>query len=244
MDPVVALIAAAVGYLLGSISFARLVARAVDPTADVTRIETVLGEGVSFTSDSVSATAVRMKVGRRYGILTALLDMSKVAVPTLVLRLVFPDQPYFIIAATAGLIGHDWPIYHRFLGGRGETAIYGALLVIDPIGVVVTLVLGMALGFVLGNVLVLRWAGMILLIPWFWIVRGDPALVAYMVVADVVYLVAMRPELSQYVAMRHEHVDPTNEEIADEFGMGARLGRAIDRYGLPGLISRLRSPAS
>ena len=96
----------------------------------------------------------------------------------------------------------------------------------------------------LGNILVLRWAGMILLIPWFAIATGDPALVAYMVFADLVYLVAMRPELTQYWAMRSEHTDPTNEEIADEFGMGAKLGRAIDRYGLPGLISRLRSPAS
>lgn len=244
MDPVVALSAAVVGYLLGSISFARLVAHAVDPTADVTRIETSLGEGVSFTSDSVSATAVRMKVGRRYGILTAVLDMGKVALPTLVFRLAFPDQPYHLIVAATGLIGHDWPIYHRFLGGRGETAIYGALLVIDPAGVVVTLILGMGLGFLLGNILVFRWAGMILLIPWFWIARGDPALVAYMVFADAVYLFAMRPELSQYFGMRHDQVDPTNEEIADEFGMGARLGRAIDRYGLPGLISRLRSPAS
>lgn len=241
MDPVIAVLAAAVGYLLGSISFARIVAGRVDPTADVTKIETVVGEGVTFTSDSVSATAVRMKVGRRYGLLTAALDMSKVAIPVLVFRLAFPDESYFVIVAAAGLIGHDWPIYHHFLGGRGETAIYGALLVIDPIGVVVTLILGMVLGFVLGNILVLRWAGLVLLIPWFWITTGDPALVAYMVFADLVYLFAMRPELGQYFAMRSEHVDPSNEEIADEFGMGAKLGRAIDRYGLPGLLARSRS---
>lgn len=243
MEPIIALTAVAVGYLLGSISFARIVAGRIDPTADVTLIETSLGEGLTFTSDSVSATAVRMKVGRRYGILTALLDMLKVAVPTLAFRVAFPDQPYYLLVAGAGLIGHDWPIYHRFLGGRGETAIYGALLVIDPVGVVVTLIAGAALGFLLGNILVLRWAGMILLIPWFWITTGDPALVGYMVFADIVYLFAMRPELSQYFAMRSGHVDPSNEEIADEFGMGAKLGRAIDRYGLPGLIAGIRSQA-
>ncbi len=241
MDPVIALLAVAVGYLLGSISFARIVAGLVDPTADITKIETVVGEGVTFTSDSVSATAVRMKVGRRYGILTATLDMLKVAIPTLLFKLAFPGEPYFLLVAAAGLIGHDWPVYHRFLGGRGETAIYGALLIIDPVGVVVTLVLGMVLGFALGNILVLRWAGLVLMIPWFWVTTGEPTFVAYMVFADLVYLFAMRPELGQYLSMRTEHVDPTNEEIADEFGMGASLGRAIDRYGLPGLIARLRS---
>ena len=244
MEPIIALAAVTVGYLLGSISFARIVAGRVDPTADVTFIETSLGEGITFTSDSVSATAVRMKVGRRYGILTAVLDMLKVAIPTLAFKVAFPDDGYYLLVAGAGLLGHDWPIYHRFLGGRGETAIYGALLVIDPLGVVVTLILGMALGFLLGNILVLRWAGMILLVPWFWITTGNPALVGYMVFADLVYLFAMRPELSQYFAMRTGHVDPSNEEIADEFGMGARLGRAIDRYGLPGLIAAMRSKAS
>ncbi len=244
MEPTTMALAVATGYLLGSISFARIVAGRVDPSADITKIETVVGDGVTFVSDSVSATAVRMKVGRRYGVLTAALDMLKVALPTLAFELAFPGEPYYLLVAAAGLIGHDWPLYHRFVGGRGETAIYGALLVIDPVAVVATLVLGMALGFVLGNILVLRWAGMILLIPWFAIATGDPALVAYMVFADLVYLVAMRPELAQYWAMRSEHTDPTNEEIADEFGMGAKLGRAIDRYGLPGLISRLRSSAS
>jgi glycerol-3-phosphate acyltransferase PlsY len=49
MDPVVALAAVAVGYLLGSISFARLVARLVDRSVDVTFIVTEVGDGLTFT---------------------------------------------------------------------------------------------------------------------------------------------------------------------------------------------------
>jgi len=53
----------------------------------------------------------------------------------------------------------------------------------------------------------------------------------------------MRPELRQYGAMRGQGTDPTNEEIAVEFGMGAGLGRALDRYGLlPALARRIRGP--
>lgn len=240
IDPVLVLAAAVVGYLAGSLSPARFVAARVDPTADVTRIETELGHGVTFVSTSVSGTAARMKLGRRYGILVALLDMAKVAVPVLVFGLLYPDAPYRFVAAAAGIVGHDWPIFHRFLGGRGESSVYGALAVLDPVGAVVTILLGSVLGFVAGNILVLRWGGMVLMIPWAWLVRGDPAFTAYMAFAVATYLFAMRPELGQYMAMRDQAIDPSNEEIADEFAMGGRLGRAIDRWGGPALLRRLR----
>lgn len=241
MDPMVALAAALVGYVAGNISMARLMAARVDPSVDVTRIEVELGNGETFISTSVSGTAARMRLGTRYGVLVALLDMAKVAVPTLAFALLFPDQPYRYIVAAAGLIGHDWPILHRFLGGRGESSIYGALAVLDPIGAVATIVVSAGLGFVTGSILVLRWGGMVLMIGWAWLVRGDPAFVAYMAFAVVTYLFAMRGELGQYFSMRGDSVEPSNEEIAVEFAMGARLGRAIDRYGLPALIGRLRS---
>jgi glycerol-3-phosphate acyltransferase PlsY len=237
----IALAAALVGYLLGSISFARLVARAVRPEADVTRIEVTLSSGEVFVSGSVSASAARITMGRRYGCLTALLDMAKVAIPTLAFRLWAPDEPYFLIVAAAGLVGHDLPLYHRFRGGRGESPIYGGLLVIDPVAVIGTTVLGAVAGWVVGNILVLRWAGMVLLIPWLWLATGDPWVLAYIVFVDVAYLLAMRPELGQYAAMRATGSDPTNEEIAVEFAMGASLGRFLDRYGLlPALVRRLR----
>lgn len=243
MEPGIVLLAVAVGYFIGSISFARLVARIVRPSADVTLIVTELGGGATFTSDSVSATAVRMKVGRGFGIATALLDMAKVAIPVLAFSLAFPGEPYVYLVAAAGLVGHDWPVYYRFKGGRGETSIIGALLVLDPVGLVAMVVLGMVIGFLAGNILVLRWAGLVLMIPWMFVVHG-PAAGLYMAFAVGVYVFAMRPELTQYWALRSGEHDPSNEEIADEFGMGAGLGRAIDRYSIPALVARRRSPAA
>ena len=53
-------IAAATGYLLGSISFARIVANRVAPGTDISKIVQPLpGSNLEFESDSVSATAVR-----------------------------------------------------------------------------------------------------------------------------------------------------------------------------------------
>jgi glycerol-3-phosphate acyltransferase PlsY len=241
MDPVIALAAAVAGYLLGSISFARVVASRVDRTVDVTYIVTEVGDGVVFTSDAVSATSVRMKLGKRYGLLVAFLDMAKVALPVLVLRLLYPDEPYLYLAAAAGVAGHNWPVYHRFKGGRGESAIMGALLVIDPVGLVLMLTLGMGIGFLAGNILVLEWTGFVLMVPWLWLTTGDPAAVAFMVSVLAMWAIAMIPEFRQYATMVRLPNAPTNEQVVQEYGMSAKLGRAMDRYSVPALVKRLRS---
>jgi glycerol-3-phosphate acyltransferase PlsY len=241
MDWRIAVVAGVVGYLCGSISWARLIVRLRKPEADITRIEVPLASGEVFVSNSVSASAVRLTLGPRFGVLTAVLDMAKVAIPTLAFRLWAPDQPYFLIVAAAGLVGHDLPLFHGFLGGRGESPIYGGLLVIDPVAVVGTTVLGALTGFIVGNILVLRWAGMVLLIPWLWFATGSPWYLAYILFVVGWYLLAMRPELRQYAEMRTTGTDPSNEEIAIEFGMGRRLGSALDRYApVPALVRVLK----
>jgi len=48
--------------------------------------------------------------------------------------LLYPAQPYFLIAALAGFIGHCWPIFYRLKGGRGISPFYGGLFGFDPLG--------------------------------------------------------------------------------------------------------------
>lgn len=174
MDLAIAVLAALIGYLFGSISFARVIARLVEPQADISLIEAPIPHSDEvFVSDAVSATAVRMHVGARYGCFTAILDMLKVTVPTLLFKLWQPDAPYFLVVAVFGLVGHDWPVFFRFKGGRGESPILGGLIVIDWVGAVVTNLAGWPIGILSGNLLVLRWAWLLLLIPWFWIRTHD-----------------------------------------------------------------------
>lgn len=236
-----AALVAAVGYLLGSISWARIIAGRVKPEADISQIvEPVPNSDAVFVTDSVSATAVRVHVGTRYGCLTAVLDMLKVALPMLILKRWRPTRPYYLASALAGAVGHDWPLYYRFKGGRGESVIYGALLVIDAPGVLATNLLGALLGLAAGNVLVLRWAGLVLMIPWLWWRTRSPAHLLYILGANTVYWVSMLPELTQYAELEGTGIAPTQEELAEFLGMGAGLGRVLDRYSIPGLLARRR----
>ncbi len=239
MDWLTAVGAALIGYLAGSLSFARVITRLVKPQADISKVEELVpGTDVTFTTDSVSATAVRIHVGTRYGVLTALLDMAKVFVPVLVLRLWQPEQPYYLIAAAAGLLGHDFPLYYKFKGGRGESPIIGGLLAIDPFGLILTNIAGAILGLLIGHLLILRWGGLILLIPWLWFTTQDPWALGYILLANVIYWYSMTPELGQYARLLKTDLDPSQEEIARFMGMGLGLGRFMDRYSLTGWLNR------
>ncbi|MGD8805546.1 MAG: glycerol-3-phosphate acyltransferase [Chloroflexota bacterium] len=239
MEPGIAILAVVAGYLAGSVSFARLVARRVSPEKELTLIrQPIANTDIVFESDSVSATMVRMEIGTRYGCLTAVLDILKVTLPTLLFKLWQPATPYFLIVAVAGLIGHDWPLYHRFKGGRGESAIVGGMLVSDPLGLVVTNVTGVVIGWLAGDVLVLRWAFLILLIPWFWL-RGDgAAYVAYAAILNLIYWAKMMPELKQFARILKEGGLSTQEEVAGDMAMGRKLGHFLDEYGAPSLLRR------
>jgi glycerol-3-phosphate acyltransferase PlsY len=239
MDLLPALMAGVSGYLIGSISFARLLARLVAPGTDVTEyVEPIPGSDLVYEDDAASATLVNLKVGVGYGCLTSILDMLKVVLPMLALRHWAPETQYDLIFAALALVGHDWPLYHGFHGGRGESVIYGSMLVIDPLGAVVCNLAAIVLGVALGQVHLVRWGGMVLLIPWLWFRTGDPAILAYILFANAVFWISMRKDVRQYYEFHKKGVFRTQEDWSDFMDMSRGLGRFMDRYSLPALLTR------
>ncbi len=234
MNLLTALLAVLAGYLLGSISFARLVGRIVAPQEDLTRTEIGVPEtGEKLEMRAVSATTVSMRVGARYGFLTVVMDMLKIALPTLAFKRLFPEAPYFLIAATAGMIGHIWPVYHRFQGGRGLSAVYGGMFAIDWIGVFATSLGGMLLGlFILRDFLVAYMAGLWLLIPWLWFRTHDPAHLAYGVIVNILFVLGILPEIRQYIRFRREGKGGDLSEVMQLTGMGRGIYKMGKRLGL------------
>ena len=234
MDPLVALLAAAVGYLCGAISFARLVGRIVAPQKDLTQTEIKLeGGDDKVVMSAVSATTVSMRLGTKFGFITVVLDMLKITIPTLVVKLLYPEAYYFLITATAGMIGHIWPLYYRFRGGRGLSAVYGGMFAIDPIGVFVTSLVGMLLGlFVLRDMLVAYVGGLWLLIPWLWFRTHEVAYLVYAIAVNIIFIVAMLPEAKQYIQLRREGKGEDLAEVMQLTGMGRGIYKMAKRFGV------------
>jgi acyl phosphate:glycerol-3-phosphate acyltransferase len=235
VEPVIAGLAIIVGYLLGSISFTRVVGRFVAPGADLT--EDTL---IPSTDDSrplrlhaVSATTLGNRAGPWAGVTAGILDVLKVLLPTLAFRFLYPDQVYFLLTATAGMVGHIWPIYYRFKGGRGLSAAYGGFLAIAPLGAIVTWLVGTLLGLLVirdGMVTFIGW--MWLMIPWLWFTTHDWRFLLFGLVINILFVVALIPEIKVYAQYRKEGIALSFEEGLQTTHMGRGLYKMAIRLSL------------
>jgi glycerol-3-phosphate acyltransferase PlsY len=199
------------GYLLGSLSFARVLARLFVPADRLAGTSLSWGDDEGFTSTNVSATTLR-QIAPRLGPIAAILDIAKAAIPVAVLRFGYPDEPYAAVFAAAVTIGHVFPVFHRFRGGRGTSTILGAVLVLDPVAFPITLIAGYVIGlYVFKDVLLAHHAGWIVLLPVWFGLSGRWDLVAFALVVNVVRWSVSGPEIREWLAHRRSGALQTRE---------------------------------
>ena len=122
-----------IAYLIGSIPFGLLIGK--------------LKHGIDireYGSGKTGATNVMRTVGTKLGILTIVLDVAKATGAVLLAKEIVGSsvltlgaislnwQVAQVMAALAVLVGHTWPVFAKFRGGRGVTAYFGTLLAIFP----------------------------------------------------------------------------------------------------------------
>lgn len=109
------------GYLLGSIPFGLLVTKAAG-----------LGDIRSIGSGNIGTTNV-LRTGRRdLAALTLVLDAGKAFAAVLIVRYLVPDPPLaYSLAGMAAFVGHIFPVWLGFKGGKGMASYIGALLGIN-----------------------------------------------------------------------------------------------------------------
>ncbi|HEX9304585.1 MAG TPA: glycerol-3-phosphate 1-O-acyltransferase PlsY [Thermoanaerobaculia bacterium] len=117
-----------VGYVLGSISFAVLLVRATTGTD-------IRAEG----SGNAGATNVLRAHGKKLALLVALLDVAKGAAAVLLMRLVTADPRWAAAAGFAAILGHVFPVFYGFRGGKGVATAVGAFLVLSPLALLASL---------------------------------------------------------------------------------------------------------
>jgi glycerol-3-phosphate acyltransferase PlsY len=116
-----ALLILAGSYLIGSIPFSYLVARRAG--VDLRNV----GSG------NVGATNVMRSAGRRAGIVAFLLDASKGAVAAYLAGRLSSEGVLPSLAAASAVLGHMYPVWLRFRGGKGVATGAGAFLPLAPL---------------------------------------------------------------------------------------------------------------
>lgn len=115
-------------YLSGSIPFGVIIAHAhgVD----------LRGVG----SGNIGATNVGRALGRGWAVLVLLLDALKATGPILLARSLWPQDEWLPVAvAGAAFLGHLFPIFLGFRGGKGVATAFGAFVALSPLAAVLGL---------------------------------------------------------------------------------------------------------
>jgi len=119
------LFALALGYLLGSIPFGLLLTRLAGK-----------GDIRDIGSGNIGATNVLRTGSKWLALLTAILDCLKGTAAVLLSRQLFgPDTS--AVAAAGAMVGHLYPVWLTFKGGKGAATLFGVLLALLPMAALV-----------------------------------------------------------------------------------------------------------
>jgi glycerol-3-phosphate acyltransferase PlsY len=109
-------------YLLGSIPFGYLIVRGK------------IGADIRETgSGGTGATNVSRRAGKTAGVLTLLLDAAKGCAAVLIAKALTGDDWVIAAAAIAALVGHIFPVWLGFRGGKGVATGVGIFVVLAPL---------------------------------------------------------------------------------------------------------------
>ena len=120
-----------VGYLLGSIPFARLFT--IRSGIDLFEVGT----------GNPGAANVFRKIDKRIGAAVFLADGLKGALPVFIANMIGAPENLWIIAGSAAIVGHWYPIFNRFKGGAGLATGAGVVTGLMPLAGITGIIAGM-----------------------------------------------------------------------------------------------------
>ena len=165
-----------IGYLLGSIPSAYIAAR--------------LSRGIDIREVGVGnmgAANTFREVGRRKGIIVWAADVAKGAAAIFVALALGVSEPWVMGAGFAALLGHSFPVYIGFKGGKGASTTMGVFLVLAPEAMAITFAL-MAIPYLITRRVFIAICFVSPILPLLiWRFEGSTALIVYSI-ALVVFM--------------------------------------------------------
>ena len=111
------LICILIAYLIGSINFSILITKVKG--IDIKKV----GSGNAGATNTVRA------LGKKYGVIVFLLDFLKGLIACLGTK--FFAEEFVAYSGIAVILGHIFPLYHSFKGGKGVSTAYGVLAIVN-----------------------------------------------------------------------------------------------------------------
>ncbi|HEY4422594.1 MAG TPA: glycerol-3-phosphate 1-O-acyltransferase PlsY [Pyrinomonadaceae bacterium] len=186
MDKIILVV---VAYLLGSIPFGYLIVRGKS------------GADIRETgSGGTGATNVSRRAGKAAGVLTLLLDAAKGCVAVLIARAVSGEDWVIAAAAIAALVGHIFPVWLGFRGGKGVATGVGIFLVLAPIALLCAGVVFVAIVVLTRYVSLGSLTAAVLIPVLVWVLSDSQPLLVAAVVGAALIVFAHRGNIQRLVS--------------------------------------------
>ena len=178
-----------IGYLLGSIPTAYIVSR--------------MRKGVDIRnvgSGNMGAANVMRQIGAHEGIFVAIVDVVKGAGAVLIAQALNVSELWVFGAGFGALVGHNFPVFAGFKGGRGSATIMGIFFVLAPEAILVTLAIIAIPFFTTRKFMSALFIGFGLLPLFVWLFEGSLPLVRYVLIIDLFMLIRNLSGIKQVLA--------------------------------------------
>lgn len=171
----------AASYLLGAVPFGLLIGK-------------MAGKDVRLEgSRNIGATNVSRLLGKKLGFVTLICDCLKGYVPMMLAARILEGQPQAVVlvplCGVMAVVGHMFPVYLRFKGGKGVATGLGVFLYLSPLAILFSL--GVFIGAVAlsGFVSVGSLAASALMVVWLWLLgQSKITMVTAAAVAALIWL--------------------------------------------------------
>jgi glycerol-3-phosphate acyltransferase PlsY len=132
---------------------------------------------------------VMREIGTQEGVFIGLIDIAKGAGAILIAQALDIPELWVFGTGFAALVGHNFPVFARFKGGRGSATIIGIFLVLAPKSILVTLAVVAIPFFTTRKFMAALFIGFGLLPLFVWLLEGSLMLVCYVLVIDLFMLI-------------------------------------------------------
>jgi glycerol-3-phosphate acyltransferase PlsY len=175
-------LALVIGYLLGSIPFAYLIARWVKGV-DIRK----MGGG------NVGAINTMREIGPLPGWGVFFADMAKGALAVLIAQWLGLHLYWAFAAGFMAVAGHNWPVWLKFRGGQGLATTMGVLAVFSPVPFAICFGVLLIVVSITSNVRLSAVAGFIFLPPLIWAFGGELSVLLFSIALPVFCLLKTIP---------------------------------------------------
>ncbi len=189
LDIILGVLLLVIAYVMGSIPFGLIVGK-MWAKVDVRQ----------HGSGNIGVSNVFRTIGPLPAVVVLAFDAGKGALPVLLAVQVFPDSIWGLATGIAAIIGHNWPAFLRFKGGRGVATTIGVILTLSPI---VALILFVLWVITLAVSRYISLASMIAalafpLLVYFWRISGTYLALSILISVFVIY--RHRPNIQRLLA--------------------------------------------